>query len=130
MASTSETSFTPVPSPLTLLRTAQFGFAVISLGLVASVASAINTSTIETPPQLNFLLFTSIFTLLIVIPYVSLATRYFPRLANAYVMLSAELSTALFWFAGFIAVADWVRKHHGPNHGSAIAGTCFASFEL
>lgn len=48
-------------------------------------------------------------------------------------MLSAEMTTMLFWFCGFVASADLIRKLdvcQGSVCSSAIAGTVLGSFEL
>ncbi|ETN36666.1 uncharacterized protein HMPREF1541_08944 [Cyphellophora europaea CBS 101466] len=124
---------TSLPSiqPLTFLRATQTLFALLTLSLAASVAATFNnhSSSISSPRQVNFLIFTSLFTLLLIIPYTTLAPRFFPRLAQVHVMLSAEASTALFWFAGFIASADLLRKSPLSLHSraTAIAATVFAS---
>jgi hypothetical protein len=122
-------------SPLNIVRCAQVLFALLTLALISSVAAAFNANQthISSPSQINFLIWCAVFTMLVVVPYTTLAPRYYPRLASAYVMLGAELTTALFWFAGFIATANLIRTAHtciGVECGSAIAGTIFASFEL
>lgn len=71
--------------------------------------------------------------MLIIIPYTTLAPRYFGKLANKWAMLSAETTTMLFWFGGFVASADLIRKLEvcsGSACSSAIAGTVLGSFEL
>jgi hypothetical protein len=79
------------------------------------------------------LIFAAVYTILIIVPYTVLAPRYFGKLANQWAMLSAEMTTMLFWFGGFVASADLLRKLEvcrGSVCSSAIAGTVLGSFEL
>jgi hypothetical protein len=136
-------------NPMQILRALQALFAVIILGLDAygewfqlrdssltcTVASWFNTSTTlpPVPGPVAFLVFTAVWTLLIIIPYTFIAPRYFPVLATKYPMLAAEASTMLFWFGGFVASADLLRQLDecsGSVCRSAIGGTVLGSFEL
>lgn len=123
----------PDIAPLTILRITQGLLALLTLSLAAAVAASFNshTSSISSPREINFLIFTSLFTLLIILPYTALSPRYFPRLANAYLMLSAEATSTLFYFAAFVSAAAMIRTDsqcaaHACD--TAIASTIFAAF--
>lgn len=123
----------PNVPPLTILRITQFLLALLTLSLAAAVAASYNnkTSSISSPREINFLIFTSLFTLLIILPYTSLSPRYFPRLASAYLMLSAEATSTLFYFAAFVSAAAMINtESHCAAHAcdAAIASTIFAAF--
>ncbi len=67
------------------------------------------------PSQINFLLFASIWTLLANL-YLELTPRLAPSLAHKFAVAAVDGLTALFWFAGFIALAAMVG---GPDCGGA-----------
>jgi hypothetical protein len=103
--------------------------------LIVAVANYFNSFTAlpPVPGPVAFLVFTAVWTLLIIIPYTFIAPRYFPLLATKYPMLAAEASTMLFWFGGFVASADLIRQLEacsGSVCRSAIGGTVLGSFEL
>jgi hypothetical protein len=88
------------------------------------------------PSQVNFLIFTSVWTLLAV-AYLIIAPMRFQKAAHKFGILAAETITMLFWFAGFIALAVLLTdidctahtgKYWGPCRAS-IAGDVFAAFE-
>ncbi|KAG9228296.1 membrane-associating domain-containing protein [Amylocarpus encephaloides] len=85
------------------LRIAQSIFAIIELGLTAYVVNRWAHGW-WSPSQANFLLFCSIWTLLVLI-YLILAPLKFPRFAHKSAILGIEAVTMIFWFAGFIAFA-------------------------
>ena len=122
--------------PLAILRIVQCLLALLTLSLASAVAAAHNneTSTISSPREINFLIFTSLFTLLLILPYTTLTPRYFPRLANAYLMLSAEATSTLFYLAAFASTAHLISQHRSsssttfPAASPAIAATIFAAF--
>ncbi|MCJ1370772.1 hypothetical protein MMC20_001985 [Loxospora ochrophaea] len=105
-------------------------FAIIEIGLTAKAISFFEgCSALDddfgfigdvcfTFPQARFLLFTSLWTLLVVI-YLFLSLKIV-ALANKIVLLALLTLTTLFWFAGFIAMAVW----DGANVGSCTAGIC------
>lgn len=96
---------------ITITRIFQALFAIIALGLNASVIDYYNTYVAgPTPKYLIFLVFTSVFTILLSIPYTTFAPRYFPDSINRWASLVVELLTTLFWFCGFIAGAVWLGK--------------------
>ena len=127
-------------TPLPILRLTQLLLTILTLSLLSSLAAHINSSTfrIATPSSLNFAIFTSLYTLLVIIPYTTLAPRWFPRWTNRYVMVGAEGSCAVFWFGAVVGVGNWVRKETGRGRvldgasevakgkGVAIAGVVFA----
>jgi len=85
------------------------------------------------PSQLIFLIFTSVWTVMVAIPYTTITPRYFPTLAHKFVMLSMELVTAIFWLGGFAATADFLRKLaicRGEVCSTARASVVFGAFEL
>ncbi|CAF9943396.1 MAG: hypothetical protein ALECFALPRED_000289 [Alectoria fallacina] len=88
---------------LIALRAVQALFAIIVLGLTGHVASYGLT-----PSSDSFMVFASVWTLLILI-YLALAPRFFSAFAHPIAMLGLDALTMLFWFAGFIALAVF---HH------------------
>ncbi|RMD43685.1 hypothetical protein DV735_g1442, partial [Chaetothyriales sp. CBS 134920] len=117
---------------LIVLRAAQAVVALIIMSILASVASSYNSLS-TCPSSIAFLIFTSVWTLLVVLPFTIAAPRYFPMLAHPYAMVVAESTTTILYFCGFIAVANLIRTldvcRGVPCH-SAIAGTVFSAFEL
>lgn len=85
------------------------------------------------PHSLNFMLFTSIWTLLAV-AYLTLTPTRFPRAAHKFAIAAVEFLTMLFWFASFIAVAVlwrdiyWGWSGHGTVHNTGIAAIVFGAF--
>jgi len=63
----------------------------------------------DSPSQDNFLIFTSIWTLL-ALAYLTLAPWLLPRAAHKFAILAVEALTMLFWFAGFIALSVFVSR--------------------
>jgi len=113
-----------------LIRAVQVLFAIIVLGTEAYASSA--WSWWWSPASINFLIFTSVWTLLAVAYLVITPTRY-PTAAHKFGILAAEALTMLFWFAGWVAVAAMLgdagcSDHWGPCR-SATAGDVFAAFE-
>lgn len=84
------------------------------------------------PDSVNFLVFTSVWSLLALI-YLIVTPTHFPRLAHKWIIVAVEALTMLFWFAGFIALAvmlnnlDAGHSHWGVLRAS-IAGDVFAAF--
>ena len=84
----------------------------------------------HSPSQVNFLIFTACWTTLALI-YLVLAPTRFPKFAHKFVVLAVELITALFWFAGFIALAVLLSDFScrgGRVCGSMKAATAFSAF--
>ncbi|KAI1083841.1 membrane-associating domain-containing protein [Whalleya microplaca] len=115
------------------LRAAQLFFAFIVMGLSAYVANWYNVDTLtSSPSQVNFLLFSSLFTILSV-SYLELAPRFAPRVSHPYAAMSLEILNALFYFGGFIALAVFMSKLlfcRGSVCGSARADIAFGAFEF
>merc|ERR1712029_1165356 len=116
------------------IRGAQALFAIIVLGLTAYLVDQYtNPWASWSPHSLNFMLFTSIWTLLAV-AYLTLAPTRFPRAAHKFAIAAVEFLTMLFWFASFIAVAVlwrdiyWGWTGHGTVHNTGIAAIVFAAF--
>ncbi|CAG8981323.1 hypothetical protein HYALB_00005123 [Hymenoscyphus albidus] len=112
------------------LRILQAVFGVIELGLTAYIVSRYYGN--WSPSQVDFLLFCSIWTLLILI-YLVLAPIRFARFAHKYAILGAEFVTMIFWFAGFIAFAvllnDWGCDSRWSYCKSSQAAAVFGAFE-
>jgi len=113
------------------LRVVQGVLAIIILGLLAYAANSWSWS--WSPSQVNFLIFTSVWTLLAV-AYLIVAPLRFTVAAHKFGILAAEAVTMLFWFAGFIALAVLLTDigctgRHGGVCGASIAGDVFAAFE-
>lgn len=105
-------------------------FAVIELGLTAYLVTPFNNSWADPPSSMSFMLFNSIFSLL-VLAYLALTPVYFPRFFHRYVALGLEAVTSLFWFAGSIALAaGFAHPRCGGNNycGSVNAAVAFGFF--
>lgn len=100
-------------NPVLILRVLQGALAFVAMALGATVVNAFNTarSDIDAPAALAFFTFTSVFTMLLTVPYTIITPRYFPVLAHPMAMLSAEATTSILWLGGFAAVADLLRKN-------------------
>ncbi|KKZ63202.1 hypothetical protein EMCG_02407 [[Emmonsia] crescens] len=111
------------------LRGAQGLLAIIILGLTGY---AINRAG-GYSDEVNFLLFNSIWTLLIAVPYLVLSPLYIPKIAHKYALIAVEAVTLLFWFAGFIAVAAILPPSQLCKHSAICkalqAATVFGAFE-
>jgi hypothetical protein len=82
------------------------------------------------PASVDFMLFTSLWTLLAV-AYLLLVPTRFPRAAHKYAIAAVEFITMIFWFAAFVSVA--VRWSDGwPGWGtfrnSGIVAIIFSAF--
>ncbi|KLJ06289.1 hypothetical protein EMPG_10273 [Blastomyces silverae] len=92
------------------LRGAQVVLAIIILGLTGWAVNRANSLSSlygfdGNSDETNFLLFNSIWTFLIAVPYLVLSPLYLQKFAHKYALIAVEAVTLLFWFAGFIAVA-------------------------
>ncbi|KAJ9618514.1 hypothetical protein H2203_009111 [Taxawa tesnikishii (nom. ined.)] len=119
------------------LRIAQAVLAVITLGLTAYVIHWWSHYYYAfSPSQINFLLFSSLWSLL-ALGYLMFAPRLAtsgssnPIWAHKFVVLGVESLTMLFWFAGFIALAVFLsdRVCYGHVCNAAKAAAVFAAFE-
>ncbi|KAH7409743.1 membrane-associating domain-containing protein [Cadophora sp. MPI-SDFR-AT-0126] len=114
------------------IRAIQAVFSIIVLGTLAYAADR----SWDSPSEINFLIFASVWTLL-ALGYLILAPMKFPQFAHKFAILGVEAVTMIFWFAGFIALADLLDDARcGSRAGrsdkvcrSAIAGCVFAAFE-
>lgn len=93
------------------------------------MASYYNTAS-SSPSSVSFLIFASIWTLLLALPYLTITPRFFPAAAHKHGILAAEAVTMLFWLAGFLAEAVFM-SHLGFCRGSvcvsARAGVAFSA---
>ncbi|MCJ1224256.1 hypothetical protein MMC12_000900 [Toensbergia leucococca] len=117
------------------LRAAQALFAIIVLGLTAYVADWFNDLSYGyndiSPSQVNFLIFTSAWTLLATL-YLALSPVYFSAFAHKFAILAVDALTMLFWFAGFIALSVWIGDLDlcwGSICNDLKAAAVFAAFE-
>lgn len=116
------------------LRVIQFLFTIICLGLSGYVANLTDNEIVDTPSEISFMVFVSVWTLL-VLPYLALAPTVFPRFANKFAILALDALTMLFWFAAFIALAVYRNDLDGfidcPFKWCKVltAATVFGAFE-
>jgi len=88
------------------LRIAQAFLALLDLILLSYVAAHwSNGYGSWSPSEVNFLIFTSAWTLL-ASAYLIIAPMRFPTAAHKFGILAVEIVTAIFWFAGWIALAS------------------------
>jgi hypothetical protein len=83
------------------------------------------------PSEINFLVFTSLWTILALI-YLTLTSWKLERFAHPWIICGVESLTMLFWFAGFIAAAVFLSDLitcAGHACSAAKAATVFAAFE-
>ncbi|KAF2844760.1 hypothetical protein T440DRAFT_473134 [Plenodomus tracheiphilus IPT5] len=111
------------------LRGVQLLFSIIVLGLSAYLID----NYLWSPHSVNFMLFTSLWTLLAV-AYLALAPTRFPRAAHKFAILGVEFLTMLFWFAAFVAVAVrwgdtwWGPLGKGTFYSVGVAAIVFSAF--
>ncbi|TQV97042.1 hypothetical protein V2A60_000310 [Cordyceps javanica] len=98
---------------------------IIELGLTAYLVSRSGGN----ESRFNFMLFNSLWTLVIIV-YTGLVKRAFSRLYHAIVGLALLAITAIFWFAGSIAIAARIpiRCHGFHDCQVAQAATAFGFF--
>ncbi|KAI4730976.1 hypothetical protein E4T49_01381 [Aureobasidium sp. EXF-10728] len=110
------------------IRIAQLILALLVLGTSAYVTSVYHNGS---PSSINFLVFSSVWTLLALI-YLSLTSWKLERFAHPWIVCGVESLTMLFWFAGFIAAAVFLSDLitcAGHACSAARAATVFAAFE-
>ncbi|KAJ9295307.1 hypothetical protein DTO271G3_6130 [Paecilomyces variotii] len=115
------------------VRAVQAIFAIIVLGLTAYVISVFDDEDFGfSSDALNFMLFTSVWTLLVATPYLALSPVYVPQMAHRFAIVGMEAVTMIFWFAAFIALAALLPPpeacHSSPCRSSQ-AATVFGAFE-
>jgi len=118
------------PAVVLGLRGVQVLFSIIVLGLSAYLVDSYWWS----PHSVDFMLFTSIWTLLAV-AYLTLAPTRFPKAAHKFAIAAVEFLTMLFWFAAFVAVAvrwgdaTWgVAGRRGTFYSCGVAAIVFSAF--
>jgi hypothetical protein len=98
------------------VRIAQAVLGIIILGLIANTVHAFDHNGDygfdDSWHSANFLLFCSVWTLFIVVPYLVAAPMFAPQFAPIHVILAVDAVTMIFWFSGFIAVAAQI---HSPS---------------
>ncbi|KAF2750125.1 hypothetical protein M011DRAFT_396754 [Sporormia fimetaria CBS 119925] len=111
------------------LRGVQALFSIIVLGLTAYLVDDARHWWWSSPDSVDFLLFTSVWTLLVV-AYLVLVPSRFPQFAHKYAILAVEAVTMIFWFAGWVAVAAlWgdTRCRHSTWCSCGIAAIIFGA---
>lgn len=97
---------------------------------VVSWWNAAQTS--PSPSQTNFLLFTSVWTSALAVPYLALSPRFLPTAAHKFGILAAEAVTMIFWLAAFLATAVFLSSLafcRGIVCGAARGAVVFGAFE-
>ncbi|KAI1810142.1 hypothetical protein GGS20DRAFT_221340 [Poronia punctata] len=101
-------------------------FAIIELGLTAYLASAFHSwfgFYGNSPSSVNFMIFASVWSLLVLL-YVGLTPLYMTSIFHRLAATVLNIITAIFWFAGSIALAV---VFDGPG-GVAAAAVAFGFF--
>ncbi|GAB7365622.1 hypothetical protein MBLNU230_g6690t2 [Neophaeotheca triangularis] len=119
---------------MTMLRATQAALAIVVLGLTVYVASWWhNHWNGSSPSQINFIFFSSVWTLLALLS-IALAAARFPSAGASHssaIILALESLTTLFWLAGFIALAVFLsdRKCFGRICAATRAVCVFGALE-
>ncbi|KLU88693.1 hypothetical protein MAPG_07678 [Magnaporthiopsis poae ATCC 64411] len=104
---------------ITILHIVAIVLCIIELGLTAYGVSLYTTPWGSwSPDRLNFMLFNSIWSLL-VLAYLGLTPLFMPRLFHRMVALGALAVTVIFWFAGSIALAVLLGVPHACSASAA-----------
>lgn len=106
------------------LRVLQGIFSFLVMALTAAVMNR------GKHPTFSFVLFTSIWSLL-VLGYLILAPSRYPEFAHKFAILGVEFITMIFWFGGFVAFADLMSP--APEYTNEIvrvaqAAVAFSAF--
>lgn len=113
------------------LRIAQGLMALLVFALSTYVAHWYDADTLtSSPSQINFLVFAPIFSF-ISIAYLEIAPRFAPKASHPYGHLAFEALNVIFYFAGFVAVSDFISKLlfcRGSVCAAARSDAVFASF--
>ncbi|KAL5332709.1 membrane-associating domain-containing protein [Aspergillus crustosus] len=102
-----------------VIRSTQAIFALIVLGLTGH---AVNEARGWAWDTINFMLFSGVWTLFVVVPYFILAPIFVPVIAPRWALPAVDGVTTIFWFAGFIALAVDVGDAYGCSHWSVCQG--------
>jgi len=122
------------PAYVMPLRGMQATISIIILGFTSYVANWWSKYWRDmSPAEINFLLFSAVWTLLS-LTYVVVATMprfQYSRLANSYAILAVDALTMTFWFAGFVALAVFLSAIvcFGNVCNVAKAGVAFAALQ-
>jgi len=95
------------------LRIVQTILSIIVLGLVGYCVDVVGGNYSEA----SFLVFVCIWTWLVLL-YMVLTPMYFPDFHNRWVVVGLESVTMIFWFAGFVAIADSTKASRFVCFGS------------
>ncbi|KAF1992851.1 hypothetical protein P154DRAFT_451720 [Amniculicola lignicola CBS 123094] len=111
------------------LRVVQAVLSIIVLGLTAYIVDAFTSPYYSlSPDSVNFMLFTSLWTLLAV-AYLVIAPNHFPVAAHKFAIAAVEAVTMIFWFSAWVAVAAlWGDVRCGSSGGVCGAGTAAIVF--
>ncbi|KAH8162477.1 hypothetical protein CIB48_g5785 [Xylaria polymorpha] len=96
-------------------------FAIIELGLTAYWASLFNSYLGfggTSPSSLNFMIFNAVWSILVLI-YIGLTPLYMTSVFHRLAALALNVVTAIFWFAGSIALAVWFGGPYDCQGGRA-----------
>ncbi|KAL1876193.1 hypothetical protein VTK73DRAFT_9631 [Phialemonium thermophilum] len=108
-------------SIVSIIHIVAFVFAFIELGLTAYLVSVFDGPWTSSPSEVNFMLFNSIWSLLVLL-YIGITPLYYTHLFHRLASLALEAVTTIFWFAGSIALA---ADFGGPYHcGSSTPCGC------
>ncbi|KAG7294282.1 hypothetical protein NEMBOFW57_004353 [Staphylotrichum longicolle] len=101
---------TSMSFPLILIvRVIQGVFAALVLVLSSFVAHWYNTTTtLASPSPINFLIFGAIWSYISLV-CIEILPRFLPRVPKAYVAAPFDLTNALFYFSGFVALAVFLQ---------------------
>ncbi|SPQ27305.1 ad09652d-4cbd-459c-aa10-f0f23cd27e33 [Thermothielavioides terrestris] len=122
-----------IPISMLIIRVAQGVFALVGLGLSAFVTNwYMTTTTVSSPSQINFLIFSSIWSFLSLACIVVLP-RLLPRVPRHYISAAFDATNVLFWFAGAIALGVFLERLffcRGDVCRAAQADVAFAVFSF
>ncbi|KAK4038940.1 membrane-associating domain-containing protein [Parachaetomium inaequale] len=91
-----------------IIRATQGVFALLVLILSGFVANWYNTTTtFSSPSQVNFLVFAAVWSF-VSLACIEVLPRFLPRIPKAYIAAPFDLANALFYFAGFAALAAFL----------------------
>jgi len=116
-----------------IIRAIQGLFAILVLILSAFVANWYSTTTsYPSPSQVNFLIFGAVWSFFS-LACIEVLPRFLPRIPKAYIAAPFDLTNALFYFAGFAALAAFLQGLlfcRGDVCGAAQADVAFGAFSF
>ncbi|KAL4894632.1 membrane-associating domain-containing protein [Aspergillus ambiguus] len=107
------------------VRVIQVVFAIIILGLTAYIISDATGGYVDI---INFMLFNAVWTAFVATPYLAAGPVLVPNFPHRFVVPAVDAVTALFWFAGFIALATWLPPPKYCSSGLCNAGQAAVAF--